>query len=421
MREHEILNEIASAGIRLGIDRFQSFIEFLGNPTQCFSVIHVAGTNGKGSIVKMLGSVLFEAGYRVGTYTSPHLQHINERISINKQPVSDSDLDRLLRFCYQKSKEWAEEELGLTDTIPITYFELLTAAGFLHFAQSKVEIVIVEVGLGGRLDATNIVSPLLSVISSIGLDHTELLGFEESSIAMEKAGIIKANRSVVTGRLSNEALRSIRMIAMERNAALYSLGSDITLHGHEEMFSVAFLNQTYDSLQISMLGSHQQENAAVVVASLSLVHEFFPVSDDALRKGLLEARHPGRMEWLGENILTDCAHNEAGAARLSDYLRLIPRDIPRTLILGASKGKDIRTVGTLLSKQVDRIFTTAADHPRAVSPLELATSLSHLDIPVLPAGPLESVVQHVDARNELIIVTGSIFLVGSFRDLILCE
>ncbi|MEC7984563.1 MAG: folylpolyglutamate synthase/dihydrofolate synthase family protein, partial [Myxococcota bacterium] len=342
MREHEILNAFASAGIRLGIDRFQSFIEYIGNPTQFFPVIHVAGTNGKGSVVRILESVLTQAGYRVGTYTSPHLQHINERITINTQPIDDNELDRLLRDCFEKSSVWSESELGFKDDIPLTYFELLTAVSFIYFAQQKVEVAIVEVGLGGRFDATNIVTPLVSIIASIGLDHTELLGSNESSIAMEKAGIIKQNRSVVTGYLSNEAMRTIRMIAMERSAALYSLGQEISLHDQSEDFEVVFQGETYTNLSIPLLGSHQPENAAISVAALSLIHEFFPVSQSALRAGLQNVAYPGRMEWLGEDILIDCAHNEAGAIRLADYLRKLPRDRPRTMIFGASQGKDFR-------------------------------------------------------------------------------
>jgi dihydrofolate synthase/folylpolyglutamate synthase len=416
MKSHPILHEVSKAGIRLGIDRFHSFIEYIGNPLTHYPVIHVAGTNGKGSIVRMLESCLHHAGYRVGSYTSPHLQQVNERIQVGNEMISDARLGLLLEDLSNKSKQWSLSELQIDNEISLTHFEILTVAAMQYFSDEKVDIAIIEVGLGGRYDATNIVSPLVSIISSISRDHTELLGSDDASIAAEKAGIIKENTPVVAGMLSSDALRSIRTIAHERFAALYILGVDIRINDQEEGLDIQFLDQMHLGLPVPLLGSHQSENLALAVCALQLVAHYFPISESELKEGLQKVQYPGRIDWVDENILVDCAHNEAGARVLGEYLMGLKDERRRSLVIGISQEKDIRSIILSLAPHVDSIYTIAADHHRAVPAQELHEKLLEMRLESQVVDGFSSVHNKIDTSKELLIVSGSIFLVGAYLD-----
>lgn len=416
MRNHPIFDETFQAGIRLGIDRFHSFISYIGNPLVRYPIIHVAGTNGKGSVVRMLESCLHQAGYRVGSYTSPHLQNYNERIRVGAEDITDERLEALLTDLYQKAKEWLRKEYHLHDDIPLTTFELLTAVAFQYFWDEKVDVAIVEVGLGGRYDATNIVTPILSIISSISLDHTELLGVDEASIAAEKAGIIKENIPVIAGNLSLEALRTIRTIAQQRSSAFYSIGSEIRHSGDENGLHISFLDKQHRDCPVPLLGSHQYDNTALVVSAVQLISTYFPMSAEERNLGLLSVDYRGRLEWLEDNILVDCAHNEAGARQLSSYLMTLPHDTSRNLVIGLSREKDLRGIILSLSQQVDRIYVIAANHYRALSVDEMYTSLQKLRLKVDKVHSFAEMHEKINTQQELLILSGSIFLVGAYMD-----
>jgi dihydrofolate synthase/folylpolyglutamate synthase len=406
--------------MRMGLERMGHFLETLGSPHLAVPVIHVAGTNGKGGTVRMIASILRAGGYRVGEYTSPHLQHVNERIQVCGVSISDADLDRLLTEVDGARQRWAA---GLDDFVPIdrvlTYFELMTAAAFLHFANQDLDVVVIEVGLGGRLDATNVVDPLITAISSVGLDHTEELGPDLASIAGEKAGIIKAGRPVVVGAMDAQALRVIRAISHERSAELISndggWGVEI---GREGVFSWSFRGHTEHGLRVALRGDHQVLNAGVALTVIAQISDRFPIPNwgDVL-KGLAAVKHPGRLEQCGPELLVDCAHNVQGAAALATYLMELPRTQARTLLLGTSSDKDPRAMIIPLVSHVDRVLTTHCSHPRATPAGALAQQLIDIKIPVLPAGPIEEALAMAQAGGGMVIVTGSVFLAGAVREL----
>ena len=435
MLTHPILSDLAHSGIRLGLQNLSEFLKDIGQENLNIPCIHVAGTNGKGSVCRMLESVYLQAGYKVGLYTSPHLQHINERIRLNGSDISDADLDALLKELFFQSQEWATLQ-ELPNESPLTYFEMMTAAAFVAFQRANLDIVILEVGLGGRLDATNIVQPCMTAITSISLDHMDVLGSDLSSIATEKAGIIKSGVPVVLGMMDVEAKRAIRLIADSKQSQIYQQGEDFFITESKEN-GLVWNNKQHrlDNIVLSLLGTHQQNNAALVVMIVQLLLETFSVSIQALYQGLKKATNPGRLEWLAPNILLDCAHNPAGAEQLDAYLKEFKRqnpDIEIDLLLGVSHDKDIHGVSIVLSNQVDRVFCTHCSHPRAMNSSDLLQSL-HLDIPVEDIGDVQNAFSRLEQfeqpyldnqllanqllGNRLLVIAGSIFLVGAVRDL----
>ncbi len=414
MQTHPVLARLARFGVRLGLDRMDSFLDTLGAPQHSFPVVHVAGTNGKGSTVRMIGSILHAAGHRVGEFTSPHLQHINERIQIDGRPISDDDLNALLEELCGSSRAWARVNSGGPQ--PLTYFEMMTAAAFLHMARREIDVAVIEVGLGGRLDATNVVDPAVTVITHIGLDHTAHLGPDVACIAAEKAGIVKPGRPLVVGPLVADAAKVIRTAAAERGVPLLEMGRHFRAHGGAHTMTWSDGALTLTELELSLPGDHQVENAAVAIAAVRQLES--PPAEAAIRMGLRTARHRGRLEWLAPDLLVDCAHNGDGAARLADYLRALPHRGPRTLLLGMSDDKDVRRVVVALAPWFDRVFTTCCTHPRALSPGDLAERITGLDVPVLPAGPIEQALPLARGGDRQVVVAGSVFLAGAVRELV---
>lgn len=425
MTEHPILSALARFGIRMGIGRMRDFLDTLDNPHRGMPVIHVAGTNGKGSVVRILASVLRSAGYRVGEYTSPHLQQINERIQVDGQPISDTDLDRLLWSTDEARNRWVaqiDEEMPADKML--TYFEMMTAVGFRYFVEQNVDVAIVEVGLGGRLDATNVVDPLITVIVSVGLDHTDQLGPDQASIAAEKAGIVKNGVPLVLGMVSKEAGRVVRTICSERGAQLVRAEEDFRVEPHRDgTFGWSYQGRTEHGLRVGLVGDHQVLNAGVALTVLAMIGDRFELPDwlDVVR-GLADTRHPGRMEMVQPGLLVDCAHNVPGAASLAEYLRVLPRLGRRTLLLGTSSDKNPREMMGPLAAQVDRVFTTHCAHPRAMPAGDLAQKLVDVRLPVLPAGSIEDALTMALSEgagpDELVVVAGSVFLAGAVRDLV---
>lgn len=422
MITHPLLSDLARFGVRLGLDRVRGFLEHLGNPHLDFAVLHVAGTNGKGSVTRLAGAMLRAEGLRVGEATSPHLQHVNERIVVDGAAIADAELDALLRELDAERRAWAAAG-GLADIAPeaaLTYFEMMTVAGLLHFSRSEVDVAVVEVGLGGRLDATNVVAPAGCAIVSIGLDHTEQLGADLGSIAGEKAGIIKQGVPVVVGEVASPALRAIRAVAIERSAPLRLAGEDFRF-AEERDGGLRYADGQLEipGLAMGLEGAHQVRNAAVAIALVRTLPEPLAPREGAIRAGLMTARHAGRLEWLADDLLVDCAHNDAGAVALAAHLRSLPSDgRRRTLLLGMSSDKDARAVVVSLASGVDRVLTTHCAHPRARTAGDLAADLVDVDVPVLPAGPVEQALPLARSRGDLVVVAGSVFLAGAVRDLV---
>jgi dihydrofolate synthase/folylpolyglutamate synthase len=413
------LTELVRFGQRLGLERMASFLRWLGDPHQHAPVIHVAGTNGKGSVVRMAGAMLRAQGLRVGEYTSPHLQQVNERIVVDGKPISDTALTELLQQLVAARDVWIGAASSGTGG-GLTYFEVMTAAAFLHFCREDVDIVVLEVGLGGRLDATNVVTPAVSAIVSIGLDHTQQLGPDVASIAAEKAGIVKPGVPVVVGPLEPAALRVVRSIAAERDAPLVAPPDDFRVDDRRgQGFCYRGPERDLDGLELELRGGHQAWNAGVALALMDRLPAHLRPDDAACRAGLSTVQHPGRIERIEANLWLDCAHNPVGAEQLAIFLRDLPADVrPRTLVLGMSGEKDARGVARALAPLMERVFTTHCAHPRAMSAGELATHLVDLSCPVLPAGPIEEALPMVRQMPGPVLVAGSVFLVGAVRDLL---
>jgi dihydrofolate synthase/folylpolyglutamate synthase len=419
MREHPVLAAAAMHGVRLGLDRMRRFMRALGSPHERYPIVHVAGTNGKGSVCHMVASVLQEQGYRVGLYTSPHLQRVNERIKIDGLEIGDRALDALLQRVAELGQSLGRDLIALEgEQEALTYFETATAAALLHFAEAEVDVAVVEVGMGGRLDATNIVRPVVTAITSVGLDHTEVLGPDVASIAGEKAGILKPDVPAVVGGVPADALRVIRSMAQTRGSRLVVYGEDFHLLRDGAGFAWQGPCSKRGGLSVGMGGHHQVDNAAVALAVLDLLPLELACDESAVRAGMASARVAGRLEWLAPDILVDAAHNVDGAVTLAAYLRSRSERPRRTLLLGASQEKDIRAIGALLAPHVDRILTTACSHPRAMAPANVAAALEGLSIPVMPAGPIEQALPLARAGGGEVVAAGSIFLVGAVRDLL---
>ncbi|MEY3213033.1 MAG: hypothetical protein RIT28_3514 [Pseudomonadota bacterium] len=421
MRTHPLLQRLAQAGVRLGLQRVEALLEAMGSPHAAMPSLHVAGTNGKGSVCTMLDACLRAAGRHTGLYTSPHIQQLNERFRIDGRPISDARLDALLTEIDRRAREWAHARGEARDDGGLTVFEAETLAAFLWFAQQELDAAVIEVGLGGRLDATNVVTPEVTSIVSVGLDHTDRLGDTIAAIAAEKAGILKPGVPMVVGPLPKDALSAVRVMAKERGCPLFVAGTDFRVEGTPEDFSYRSARLSLSGLSCGLSGAHQVENAGVALAMLERWSERRPelaLDEAAMRAGLKSAQNPGRFEWLADDLLIDGAHNVDGARALASALAALPRDRPRTLLLGASKDKDVRAIAAALRPMIDRVLTTSCAHPRAMMPGEVAERLVGLGVPVLPAGPIEDALPMAREGRGLVIVAGSLFLAGAARDLL---
>jgi dihydrofolate synthase/folylpolyglutamate synthase len=421
MRTHPLLQRLAAAGVRLGLQRVEALLEAMGSPHAAMPSLHVAGTNGKGSVCMMLDGCLRAAGRHTGLYTSPHIQQLNERFRIDGRPISDARLDALLVEVDRRAREWAHARGEARDDGGLTVFEAETLAAFLWFAQQELDVAVLEVGLGGRLDATNVVTPEVTSVVSVGLDHTDRLGDTIAAIAAEKAGILKPGVPMVVGLLPKDALSAVRVMAKERGCPLTVAGTDYRVEGTPEDFSYRSARLSFSGLSCGLSGAHQVQNAGVALAMLERWSERRPelaVDEAAMRAGLKSAQNPGRFEWLADDLLIDGAHNVDGARALASALAALPRDRPRTLLLGASKDKDVRAIAAAIRPMIDRVFTTSCAHPRAMMPGEVAERLVGLGVPVLPAGPIEDALPMAREGRGLVIVAGSLFLAGAARDLL---
>jgi dihydrofolate synthase/folylpolyglutamate synthase len=401
----------------LNLSRVEKLLAALGDPHENFDVVHIAGTKGKGSTAVLIEAGLRAAGYRTGLYTSPHLHTFRERIRVGGEMIPREEVVALV-----------EEIQALIERMPdTTTFEAITAIGFLYFARQGVEIAVVEVGLGGRLDATNVVTPEASVITSLSLDHTYLLGDTLAEIAYEKAGIIKPGVPVVLAPQKPEARQVIETVSQERHAALTEIGRDWTYTpGQTDLdgqpFTIthtaeptAALNGTY---WIPLLGRHQLENAATAVATLDVLRQRgFDIPTEAIHDGLRQARWPGRMEILSRDplVVTDCAHNPYSAQVLADALREWFPERRWTLIFGASADKDVAGVLEALLPMSSYVIVTRSDHPRALAPVKLADMVADLGSGAEVSVGVEKALQHGLAAtppHNGVLVTGSIFLVA---------
>ncbi len=402
------------------LGRMRAFVQALGNPERAYPSIHVAGTKGKGSVASMCTAALLAGGYRVGLYTSPHLHDYAERIQVNERPIPHEDLTALV-----------DEVRPAIESIPkLTTFEITTALAFLYFQQQKVQAAVLEVGLGGRLDATNVVNPRVTVITSLSYDHTQILGNTLAEIAGEKAGIIKPSVPVVLAPQKEEARQVIKRIAAERSAPLIEIGKDYHFTSLEHTLEGQSLRVWMDSdhrggedLHIPLLGGHQVENAATAYATLQVFsRRSLPLTDTMIRQGFASTVWPGRFEVLQRHppVVVDSAHNRDSALRLRQALDDYFPGIAVVMVFGASEDKDITGMfAELMSPRVKEVIATKSFHPRAIEPERVVEIASQFGKParIVPDIPdaVEQALQ-LAGETQMVLVTGSIFVVAATRE-----
>ncbi len=399
-------------GIKLELTTMAAILSGLGHPQKRFAGIHIAGTNGKGSIAAMLSTILTRAGCRTGRYTSPHLISFNERITINNRPISNADVVQ----AYQAVKDKHGQKR------PPTFFEYTTAMAFYEFARQKVDLAIIETGLGGRFDATNILSPCVSIISNISLEHQMYLGHTLAAIAGEKAGIIKPKVPVVTGVRQKMALQTIATIARDQQAPLFRRGNHFKTRKHADgTFSYYGRQRSWKKLSLSLDGQHQYENAALALAACELLAESgYTITEDHLRQGLAETRWPARLEVVSRSpfILIDGAHNLAAAKSLARYLSDNLSDKKITLIIGILDDKAYQSILKTLVPLCHTVLVTQAETGRAIPPETLAKNAAALN-PNTTA--VSSVAEAIDraikpaSSTDAICIAGSLYVAGEAK------
>jgi dihydrofolate synthase/folylpolyglutamate synthase len=417
------LQEILDSGVKFGLDNVRTVLTALANPHLAYPSVLVAGTNGKGSVCAMLARVFSRHGFRTGLYTSPHLVRVEERIRIGDTLIPRRDFCRLLG----RLKTVILELIGSGKLeSPPTYFEILTILGLLYFRERKVDIAVLEVGMGGRLDATNVVTPLVSVITTVGRDHQEFLGGTLAEIAFEKAGIIKPGVPVVCGLTPGIARDVIKRRAREVGAPFRgvfdepgNLQARKQKDGHR--FSFRFEGEVF-VFSPELRGQHQGRNAAVAIAAaVEIGRRWRRLPKRRIIQGVREARWEGRLESIlrRPRVVLDGAHNEAGARVVAVYAReFLPR--PLTLVFAIMKDKNIRRVSALLFPLAETIILTSVPLPRAASP-EMIFSLAPVRgkktfLEPDPKRAVQKAIEMAPPRGS-VLITGSLFLVGEVKKL----
>lgn len=403
-------SELAKANFNL--DRMRALVTALGQPQEKYPAIHVAGTKGKGSVCALCASALRAAGYCTGLYISPHLQDFSERIQVNGRPIPHADLVALV----EEARPIMERIAGLT------FFEITTALAFLYFARQGVDAAVIEVGLGGRLDATNVITPCVSAITSLSFDHMAVLGNTLSAIAGEKAGIIKEGVPVVSAPQQAEALAVLEQIAAERRAPLTLIGRDVRFHlldysldGQElQIESPVSLR-----LRIPLLGRHQVVNAVTAWAALQV--SGLNVPPEAIRVGFRDVVWPCRFEIARRSppLVFDSAHNVDSFEKLAQTLNDYFPAYPVTLLFGCSEDKDVAAMLTALRPRLRRVLATQSAHPRAIAPHIIVETASRLGVPAEAIVPVDAALRRAlmlaEEEHGLILSAGSMFVTAEAK------
>lgn len=420
----EYINDKNKYGSRLGLDSIGKLLSLLNNPQEGLKYIHIGGTNGKGSTSSYLAHSLEAGGYKVGLFTSPYIERFNERIQINGQDIPDEILGRITSLIKEKADIMVEEGFEHPTT-----FEIVTAIGFMYFKEEKVDYVVLEVGLGGRYDSTNIISsPLVSVITTIDYDHVDVLGDTLDKIAYQKAGIIKEKSIVVSYPQEEEALGVIKEVTEEKNAEFYLtpmeniIVKEISDSGAR--FDYHYGNIHMDNIKISMLGEYQVYNAILALTTLLVLKEkgLVDISEEQIREGLQKTKWPGRLEVMRRNpiFLIDGAHNVQGIAQLKKAINLFEY---KNLILGVGilKDKDSSHMVELLAPMADKIVVTEVNMPRKLDAEELAKEIAKYNENVFIEKDIKKAVERtleLAEEDDMIVFGGSLYLIGEVRTLI---
>ena len=421
----KFIEESHKFGMRLGLENSFKLLDLLGNPQDKLKIVHVAGTNGKGSVCSFIANTLKEQGYKVGLYTSPYLETFTERIRLNGENIPEEDVARIVTIMKDKIEDMVKEGY----TYP-TEFEIETAMAFYYYCEQNADYVVLEVGLGGRYDATNVVkSPLVSVIVSLSLDHIGVLGDTLGKIAYEKAGIIKENSIAVVYKQKEEAEEVIKDVCKEKNTKYIEANfedmkikkSDI----YSQVFDCTILGERMEDMEISLIGEHQVNNAILALTVIKVLRDErqVEISEDAIRRGFLNTKWPGRIEKIKDNpvFIIDGAHNEDGAKSLSKALDKHFKGKKMTLLIGMLKDKDIDGVLELLMDKFNKVITTTPDNDRAISAEELQDKIKKYVDDVIAIPNIEDAVKYTldnAKEDDIIISAGSLYMIGHIRTLV---
>lgn len=403
-------------GMKLGLEHIQSLVKDLNHPERNFKSIHLAGTNGKGSTASILASIFQCAGYKTGLYTSPHLIHVRERIQINGEMIPEN------RFV-----QYIDENLHLINKNTASYFEIMTAMAFLYFSDENVDIAILETGLGGRLDATNVILPELCVITDISFDHTKTLGKTLKEIAGEKAGIFKDQIPVVTGVQRPSIITLLKQMAEQKSAPFYATREAVRtkterLDDTGCQFSFQYDSTDLESLHLNLIGSHQVKNANTALMAVHVLKQNgWLISEEAVRSGLNQVNWPARLQFFpgSPKLLVDSAHNQAGVKNLIYALKEIMQFKRLIFVFGVLKDKEYSAMLEMIASVSDFILFTKPNNDRALDPNMLQKNS------VIQHKPTEVHEQVKDAierayiladEDDLICAAGSIYFVGEFLD-----
>jgi dihydrofolate synthase / folylpolyglutamate synthase len=418
----QTIYKLGRFGIKLELDTIYDILERIGKPQNNFKTIHIAGTNGKGSTAAYIAAILQEAGFKTGLYTSPHLVRFNERIIVNGREITN---DRVVD---------AYEAVNAADTgkRKATYFEIATAMAFYDFAREQVEWAVIETGMGGRFDATNIILPQISIITNLSLEHTEYLGNTIKAIAREKGGIIKENTPVVTAVSQPSARSVLETVAGEKGANIFFFKKDFSINKEagKDSYTYKGLYNHFKNIVIPLVGNHQKENISLSLAACELIFQQYQdidlryrLNDELIRKGLSHAKWPGRLEHVRQNplVILDGAHNLDAAKVLSEYLASKFKDKKLTLVLGILNDKPFEKMLKNLVPLAHRVIFTKAKIDRSLDPLilkQVAEKLSKTPVSIIEN--VQDAVRHAvdtSGTDDVVCVAGSLYVVGEAKEI----
>ncbi|KQU19628.1 hypothetical protein ASG65_23390 [Bacillus sp. Leaf13] len=405
-------------GMNFGLSRMETLLTKLGNPQEGLKYIHIAGSNGKGSTLHYIKEILLAEGIRVASFTSPYLIRMNEQLKINTDEISDNDFVAAFQELWPIVQEMDSAGNGPTQ------FEILTAMAFSYFSKKEVDLVLLETGLGGRLDTTNVIQPLLSIITSISLEHTNILGNTLAEIASEKAGIIKSGAPIISGVTAEEPAKVIEEKAASADVPYYQLGRDFYVNDvkqskHGQSFSISLDNRSIRNIDLQMLGRHQIDNAALAVAAVMLVIE--GIDEKSIRKGIGEAKWNGRFEKISDEplVIIDGAHNPAGIEVLIETLKTHYPDYTYRFIFSSFRDKDYSQMLHMLEKEAIEIIITEFNHERAADAEKLYKQCSHENKSIdkdwqaaIRKGRQKT------GEKEILVITGSLYFLSLVREFI---
>ena len=411
----DYLYRLEKFGMIFGLTQVEKILNAIGNPHKEIQAIHIGGTNGKGSTAAIMSSILQKEGYRVGLYTSPHLIRFTERIKVNGKEIEKEEVAALVGWMRKEI-----EAAGITP--PFTFFDFTTAMALHYFKQKLVDLAILEVGLGGRLDSTNVVDPLISIITNIAKDHEDYLGRSILKIAREKAGIIKKGRPLITAATQPQVLRLFSKVCQEKGSPYYRVGKDfLYVRAEDRDFDYEGLNRKLWGIHLNLKGFHQVINATTALGAMEVLEDLgYCVSTEAMVEGVREVDWPGRLEMVSSSpgVILDGAHNPAGALVLKESLEKEFQYQHLILLIGIMKDKDIRSMLHLLAPLADHIILTKPHTDRATPPVLLKKALGQNGKKAEIAEDLKEAIERglsLTQKEDLLCITGSLYTVGEAR------